>query len=136
MGQATDNKSFNRQVCKRLPLRTVAEYLIFVIHRLLRDKLPARRGSSRKQIVVTVSQELAAKLSAGFSGHAPTRMARLVGWVLSAIGHLQGGCAAHNHQILVTMSRVLTPHQGLGLNGAEVARVPDGREVGLLAGHG
>ena len=136
MDQATHNKSFNRHFCKPQPLRTLAEYTVLVSHRLLRDKLSARRASSSKQIVVTVSQELAARLGARCNGHAPTRMARLVGWVLSAIGHLQGGCAAHNHQILVTMSRVLTPHQGLGLNGAEVARVPDGREVGLLAGHG
>jgi len=132
--QATDNKSFNRHFCKPQPLRTLAEYPVFVTHRLLWDKLPARRASSSKQIVVTVSQELAARLGARFNGHAPTRMARLVGWVLSAIGHLQGGCAAHSHQILVTVSRALTPHQGREFNCAEATRGAYEREVGLAAG--
>ena len=135
MDPATNNKSFNREVWKPQPLRTLAELSVCVTHRLLLDRLPAGRASSSMQIVVTVSQELAARLGAGYSPYPPTWMARLVGWMPSAIGHLQGGCAAHNHQILVTVSRVLTPQQGLGLNGAEVARMPDGREVGLPAGH-
>ena len=134
MDQATDNKNFNRHFCKPQPLRTLAEYPVFVTHRLLWDKLPAGRASSSKQIVVTVSQELAARLSARVNGHASTRMARLVVWVLSAIGHLQGGCAVRSRQMLVTVSRVLTAHQGFGLNSAEIARTPDGREVGLAAG--
>ena len=135
MDPATDNKSFNRDFWMPQPLRTLAEHPAFVTHPLLLDKLAAGRASSSKQIVVTVSQELAARPGAGFSAYAPTWMARLVGWMPSAIGHLHGGCAAHNHQILVTVSRVLMPHQGLGLNGAEVARMPDRREVGLPAGH-
>ena len=135
MDQATHNKSFNRYFCKPPPLRTRAEYTALVSHRLLRDKLPARRASSSKQIVVTVSQELAARLDARFNGHAPTRMARLVGWMPSAIGHLQGGCAANSRRILVTVSRALTLRQGRELNYAEVTRMADEREVGLAAGH-
>ena len=134
MDQATHNKSFNRLVCKRLPVRTLADCTALISHRLLRDKLPAGRASSSKRILVTVSQELAARLGAGFNGHAPTRMARLVGWMPSAIGYLQGGRADHSHQILVTVSPVLTPHQCIGLNSAEVKRMADGREVGLAAG--
>ena len=130
MDQTTHIKSFNRHFCKPPPLRTRAEYTALVSHRLLRDKLPARRASSSKQIVVTVSQELAAR----FNGHAPTRMARLVGWMPSAIGHLQGGCAANSRRILVTVSRALTLRQGRELNYAEVTRMADEREVGLAAG--
>lgn len=48
--------------------------------------------------------------------------------------HLQGGCAPPSRQMLVTVSRVWAPHQGLGLNSAEMARGPDGHEVGLTAG--
>jgi len=132
--QATHNKSFNRHFCKPQLLRTLAEYVVLVSHRLLRNKLPARFASPSKQIVVTVSQELAARLGARFDGHAPTRMAGLVGWMPSAIGHLQGGCAAHSRRILVTVSRALTPHQGGGFNCAEVTRMADRREVGLAAG--
>jgi hypothetical protein len=131
--QATHNKSFNRHFCKPQPLRTLAEYTVQVSCRLLWDKLPAMRASSSKQIVVTVSQELAARLGARFNGHAPTRTARLVGWMPSAIGHLQGGCAAHSRQILVTVSRALTPQQGRELNCAEVTLMADEREVGLAA---
>ena len=134
MDQATHNKSFNRSVCKRQPVRTLAEFTALVSDRLVRGNLPVARASSSKQIVVTVSQESAAMLGAGFKGHAPTQMARLVWWMPSAIGHLQGGCAARSRQMLVTVSRVLTPHQGLVLNSAEIARPPDGREVGLAAG--
>ena len=134
MDQATHNKSYNRHFCKPQPLRTLAEYTVLVSHRLLRHELPARLASSSKQIVVTLSQELAARLGAGFSGHALTRMARSVGWMPSAIGHLQGGCAAHSRQILVTVSRALTPRQGRELNRAEVTRMADEREVGLVAG--
>ena len=134
MDQATHDKSFSRPVDKRQTLRTLAECTAFDSHRLLRDKLPAGRASSSKQIVVTVSQESAARLGAGFDGYAPTQMVRLVWWMPSAIGHLQGGCAARRRQMLVTVSRVLTPHQGLGLNSAEIARTPGGREVGLAAG--
>ena len=134
MDQATHDKSFNRHFCKSQPLCTLAEYAVLVSHRLLRDKLPPRRASSSEQIVVTLSQELAARLGAGFSGHALTRMARSVGWMPSAIGHLQGGCAAHSRQILVTVSRALTPHQGRELNCAEVTRTADEHEVGLAAG--
>jgi len=43
-------------------------------------------------------------------------------------------CASFSKQIVVTVSRVLTPHRGLGLNSAEIARTPDRREVGLAAG--
>ena len=132
--QATHNKSFNRSVCKRQPVRTLAEFTALVSDRLVRGNLPVARASSSKQIVVTVSQESAAMLGAGFKGYAPTQMARLVWWMPSAIGHLQGGCAARSRQMLVTVSRVLTPHQGLVLNSAEIARPPDGREVGLAAG--
>jgi len=132
--QATHNKSFNRSVCERQPSRTLAEYAALVSGRLVRGRLPVARAPSSKQIVVTVSQESAARLGAGFNGHAPTRPARLVWWMPSAIGHLQGGCAARRRQMLVTVSRVLTPHQGLGFNSAEVARTPDGHEVGLAAG--
>lgn len=134
MDQATHNKSFNRSVCKRQPLSTLAEYTALASDRLLRGNVPVARASSSKQIVVTVSQESAARLGAGFNGHAPTRMARLVWWVPSVIGHLQGGCAARSRQMLVTVSRVLRPHHGLGLNSAEIARTPDGREVGRAAG--
>ena len=133
MDQATHNKSFNRSVCNRQPLRTLAEFTALVSDRLVRGNLPVAHASS-KQIVVTVSQESAARLGAGFNGHAPTRPARLVWWMSPAIGHLQGGCAARSRQMLVTVSRVLTPHQGLGLSSAEVARTPDGHEVGLAAG--
>ena len=134
MDQATHSKSCNRHFCKSQPLRTLTGYTVLVSHRLLRDKLPARRASSSKQIVVTPSQELAAGFGARFNGHAPTRMARLVGWMPSAIGHLQGGCAAHSRRILVTVSRALTPHQGRGFNCTEVARMADDHEVGLAAG--
>ena len=136
MDQATHNRSYNRHFCEPQPLRTLAEYAVLVSHRLLRDKLPPRRASSSKQIVVTLSQELAARFGARFNGHAPTRVARLVGWMPSAIGRLQGGCAAHSRQILVTVSRVLTPRQGRELNCAEVTRMADEREVGfrLVAG--
>ena len=134
MDQATHNKSFNRSVCELQPSRTLAEYTALVSHRLVRGKLPVARAPSSKQIVVTVSQGSAASLGAGFNGHAPTRMARLVWWMPFAIGHLQGGCAARSRQMLVTVSRVLTPHQGLGFNSAEIARTPDGREAGLTAG--
>jgi len=41
--------------------------------------------------------------------------------------------ASFSKQIVVTVSRVLTLHQGLGRNSAEIARPPDGREVGLAA---
>jgi len=85
-------------------------------------------------IVVTLSQESAARLDATFKGHAPSRMARLVGWMPSAIAHLQGGCAANSGQILVTMSRALTLRQGREFNCAEVTRTFDEREVGLAAG--
>ena len=61
MDQATHNMSFNRHFCKPQLLRTLAEYPALVSHRLLRDTLPAMRASSGKQIVVTASQELAAK---------------------------------------------------------------------------
>ena len=61
MDQATHNKSFNRHFCKPQLLRTLAEYTALVSNRLLRDMLPAMPASSGKQIVVTVSQELAAK---------------------------------------------------------------------------
>ena len=128
------DKSFNRHFCKLQPLRTLAEWTVLVSHRLLRDKSPARRPSSSKQIVVTVSQELAARFGARFNGHAPTRMARLVGWMPSAIGRLQGGCPAHSLQILVTVSRALTPHQGCGFNCTEVIHMADRREIGLAAG--
>ena len=134
MGQATHNKRFNRHFCEPQPLRTLAEHTALVSHRLLRDKLPAMRASCSKQIVVTVSQELATRLGARFNGHALTRMARLVGWMPSEIGHLQRGRAAHSRQILVTVSRALTPHQGRELNCAEVTRTADEREVGLAAG--
>jgi hypothetical protein len=132
--QVTYNKSFNRHVCKPQPLRMLAEYTVFVSHRLLRDELSARRGSSSKQIVVTVSQELAARLDATIKGHAPSPMSRLVGWMPSAIGHLQGGCAANSGQILVTLSRALTLRLGRELNCAWVTRTPGGREVRLAAG--
>jgi len=132
--QATHNKSFNRSVSKRQPLRTLAEFTALVSDRLVRSNFPLARASYSKQIVVTVSQESAARLGAGFNGHAPTRQARLIWWMPPAIGHLQGGCAARSRQMLVTVSRVLTPHQGLGFNSAEVARMPDGQEVGLAAG--
>ena len=134
MDQATHNKSFNRSVCKQQPLRTLAEFTAPVSDRLVRGKLPGARASSSKQIVVTMSQESAARLGTSFNGHAPTRMARLVWWTPSAIGRLRGGCAARSRQMLVTVSRVLTSHQDLGLNSAEIARTPDGREVGLAAG--
>ena len=134
MDQATHNQSYNRHFCKPQPLRTLAECTVLVSHRLLRGKLPTGRASSGKQIVVTVSQELAARLDARFNGHAPTRMARLVGWMPSAIGHLQGGCAANSRRILVTVSRALTLRQGRELNYAEVTRMADEREVGLAAG--
>ena len=134
MDQATHNKSFNRSVCKRQPLRTLAEFTDLVSDPLVQGNLPVARASSSKQIVVTVSQESAARLGAGLNGHVPTRMARLASWMLFAIGHLQGGCAARSRQMLVTLSRVLTPHQGLGLNSAEIARTPDEREVELAAG--
>ena len=134
MDQATHNKSFNRHVCKPQPSRTLAEYTVLVSHRLLRDKLSARRGSFSKQIVVTVSQELAAELGSRFKGHAPTRMARLIGWMPSAIGQLQASGAAHSRQILVTVSRALTPHQGRGFSCAEFTRMVDECEVGLVAG--
>ena len=134
MDQATHKKSFNRSVCKRRPLRTLAEFTALGSDRLVRGNLPVARASYSKQIVVTVSQESAARLGAGFNGHAPTRMARLVWWMPLAIGHLQGGCAARSRQMLVTVSRVLTPHRGLGLNSAEIARTPDGLIVGLAAG--
>lgn len=134
MDQATHNKSYNRHICKPQPLRTLAEYTVLVSHRLSRHELPARLASSSKQIVVTLSQELAARFGARFNGHAPTRVARLVGWMPSAIGHLQGGCAGRSRQILVTVSRALTPHQGRELNCAEVTRMADKREVGLAAG--
>lgn len=133
MDQATHNKSFNRHVCKPQPLRTLAEYTVLVSHRPLRDELSARRGSFSKQIVVTVSQELADRLDATFIGHAPSRMARLVGWMPSAIGRLQGGCAANSGQILVTVSRASTLRQGREFNCAEVTRMADEREVGLAA---
>lgn len=132
--QATHNKSFNRSVCERQPSRTHAEYTALVSDRLVRGRLPVARAPYSKQTVVTVSQESAARLGAGFNGHALTRPARLVWWRPPAIGHLQGGCAARSRQMLVTVSRVLTPHQGLGLNSAEIARTPGGREVGLAAG--
>jgi hypothetical protein len=132
--RATHNKSFNRPVCKRQPLRAVAEFTAPVSDRLVRGNLPVERTSSSRQIVVTVSQESAARLGVGFGGHAPTQMARLVWWTPSAIGRLRAGCAARSRQMLVTVSRVLTPHQGLGLKSAEVARTPGGREVGLAAG--
>ena len=134
MDQATHNKSFHRSVCERQPSRTLAEYTALVSDRLVRGRLPVVRAPSSKQIVVTVSQESAARLGAGFNGHAPTWPARLVWWMPPAIGHLQGGCAARSRQMLVTVSRVLMPHQGLGFNRAEVARTPDGHEVGLAAG--
>ncbi len=132
--QATHNKSFKRHFCKPQPLRTLAEYTVLLSQRRLRDKLPARRASSSKQIVVTVSQELAARIGARFNGHAPTRTARLVGWMPSAIGHLQGGSAAHSRQILVTVSRASTPRHGRELNCTEVTRMADERDVGLAAG--
>lgn len=137
MDQATHDKSYNRHFCKSRPtqpLRTLAEYTALVSDRLLGDKLPAKRASPSKQIVVTVSQELAARFGARFNGHAPTRMARLVGWMSAAIGHLQGRCAAHSRQIFVTVSRALTPRQGRELKCAEVTRMADEREVGLVAG--
>ena len=77
MDQATHNKSFNRNFFKPQSLRTLAEYPVLLSHRLLLDKLPAGRDFSSKQIVVTLSQELAARLGARFNGHAPTRRARL-----------------------------------------------------------
>lgn len=52
----------------------------------------------------------------------------------SATGRLQGGCAVHSRQILVTVSRALTPRQGRELNCAEVTRMADKREVGLVVG--
>ena len=134
MDQATHNKSYTRHFCKPQPLRTLAEYTVLVSRRLLRGKLPTGRASSGKQIVVTVSQELAARLDARFNGHAPTRMACLVGWMPSAIGQLRGGCAANSCRILVTVSRALTLCQGRQLNYAEVTRMADEREVGLAAG--
>jgi hypothetical protein len=132
--QATHNKSFNRSVCERQPSRTLAEYTALVSDCLVRGRLPVARAPSSKQIVVTVSQESAARLGAGFNGRARIQMARLVWWMPSAIRHLQGGYAARSRQMLVTVSRVLTPHHGLGLNSAEIARTPDAREVGLSAG--
>ena len=132
--QATHKKSLNRSVCKRQPLRMLAEFTALASDRLVRGNLPVARASSSKQIVMTVSQESAARLGAGFNGHAQTRMARLVWWMPSAIGHLQGGWAARSRQMLVTVSRVLKPRQGLWLNSADIARTPDGREVGLAAG--
>ena len=47
---------------------------------------------------------------------------------------LQGGRAACGKQILVTASRELTVDRRRGFNGAEVARMADGREVGLAGG--
>jgi hypothetical protein len=132
--QATHDNSFNRHFCKPQPLRTLAEYTALVSHSLPQDKLPTGYASPSKQIVVTLSQELTARFGAKFNGHAPTRMARLIGWVLSAIGHLQAACAAHSRQILVTVSRALTPHHGREFTCAEVARMADEREVGLAAG--
>ena len=61
MDQAPHKTSFSRRFCKPQFLRARAEYTVLVSHRLLRDMLPAMRASSGKQIVVTVSQELAAK---------------------------------------------------------------------------
>ena len=61
MDQATYNKSFKRHFCKPQLMRTLVEYTALVSHRLLREMLPAMPASSGKQIVVTVSQELAAK---------------------------------------------------------------------------
>lgn len=105
MDQTTHNKGFNRSVCKRRPLRTLAEFMALVSDRLVRGDLPMARASSTKQIVVTVSQESSAKLGAGFNCHVPNRMAQLVRWMPSAIGHLQGGCAARSRQMLVTVSQ-------------------------------
>jgi len=132
--QATHNKSFNLHFCKLQPLRSLAEYPALVSHGLLRGKLPAGRVSSSMPIFVTVSQELTAGLGARFKGHAPTRMAWLVGWMPSAIGHLQAGCATHSRQILVTVSRAFPPHHGRGFSCAEVTRMADEREIGLVAG--
>ena len=56
MDQATHNKSFNRSVCERQPLRTLAEFTALVSDRLVRGNLPVARASSSKQIVVRVSQ--------------------------------------------------------------------------------
>jgi hypothetical protein len=132
--QATHNKGFNLHFCKPQPLRALAEYPAVVSHGLLRGQLPAGRASSSEPIVVTVSQELTAGLGARFKGHAPTRMAWLVGWMRSAIGHLQAGCTAHNRQILVTVSRALPPHHYRGFSCAKVTRMADEREIGLVAG--
>ena len=134
MDQATHNKSLNRSVCKRQRLRTLAEFTALVSDRLVQGNLPVARASSSNQIVVTASQESAARLGAGINGHTRTRPARLVCWMPPSIGHLQGGCAARSRQMLVTVSRVLTPHQGLGFNSAGVTRVVDWRAVGLAAG--
>jgi hypothetical protein len=132
--QATYNKSFSRSVFKWQPLRAMAESTALDSDRLVRSSCPVARASYSKQIFVTVSQESAARLGAGFNGHAPTRQARLIWWMPPAIGHLKGGCAGRSRQMLVTVSRVLRPHQGLGFNSAEVARMPDGQGVGLPAG--
>ena len=75
MDKATHNKSFNRSVCERRPSRTLAEYTALVSDLLVRGGLPVARVPSSKQIVVTVSQESAAGLGAGFNDHAPTRPA-------------------------------------------------------------
>ena len=148
MDQATHNKSFNRHFCQPQPLRTLAKSSAYILviekavdglldglfRRLLRGTLPAERDAYRRQIVVTVSQELTARLGAGFSGQALIRMARFVGWMPSAIGRLQGGFATQSSQILVTVSRALTPHQRGRFSCAKVTHMVDRREVGLVAG--
>lgn len=134
MDQRTHNESFNRHLCEPQHLRTQAKDTAFASHSLLRDKPRARRASSSKQFVVTVSQELTASLGARFDGHRPARTTWFVRWIPSPIGHLQGACVALNRQILVTVSRALVPHQGREFDCAEATRMADEREFGLAAG--
>ena len=85
--------TFERADMAEMPLHTLAEYTAPVSHRLLRHALPAGRTSSSRRIVVTLSQELAPTVGAGFNGPASTWMARLVRCMPSAFGRLQ--CSQH-----------------------------------------
>jgi predicted nuclease of restriction endonuclease-like (RecB) superfamily len=94
----TDLRTLVRSARQRLAASVNAAYTLLcwqLGRRLLRDSLQEGRAAYGKQILATVSQELAAEFGAGFNYTSLTRMARFAEWMT-------------NEEILATLSQTLS----------------------------
>jgi predicted nuclease of restriction endonuclease-like (RecB) superfamily len=94
----TDLRTLVRSARQRLAASVNATYTLLcwqLGRRLLRDSLQEGRAAYGKQILATVSQELAAEFGAGFNYTSLTRMARFAEWMT-------------NEEILATLSQTLS----------------------------